>query len=155
MRRVVIIQNIPSARFYRLMLGAGAWTSQPMLLPPSGWKPRPQQWKGKKVKGSDPVEGLQTFTHVDKQNIKTVYAPAINSEAVCRTWPNGITMRLTDIRLEEPPLGDFVPPPGASVVVRTDPGGIVAVKRPKSPGPGPGSRRATSLPTDVTKYKAR
>ena len=54
---VISIRNIPAERFYNYSVQAG-WISQPMKLPPDGWKPRPIYTNAERPLHSEKIEGF-------------------------------------------------------------------------------------------------
>lgn len=125
----IAVKNVPQSTFYRWTPEEG-WTSQPMTLPPWGWKPVPTHWQEKMTKTDETVEGFdlirfesvgRVFYQAPKLNLFTLVTQVpckFDPVATCGTW-------YSNIKVNEQPPDYFWPSPGAPIVQRKEPGGIV------------------------------
>jgi hypothetical protein len=123
------IKNIAQATFY-LWSPERGWTSQPMQLPPGGWKPIPTTFNERMTRVSDTVEGFELIKHETAGRV-LYKAPQLNlfiltnlvkckfsDTTTCGTW-------FFNIRVGEQPAEYFVPPSDVRIDFVDKPGGIV------------------------------
>ena len=123
--RLVMIQNVPQAKYYVFRPGAG-WTVQPMVLPTGGYRPLPVRRLDAGQPVSETEAGLTVFeqARLDRRERR---APALNFFAVVQESADGLTIeRYRSIQMTAPPASAFVPPAGVSLTELGEPGGIVA-----------------------------
>jgi hypothetical protein len=126
----VTIKNIPAATFYRWTPETG-WTSQPMDLPPGGWRPMATIFNDRMSEVSELVEGFRLIKVVHTGGRVSYQAPDLNlftlvllvpckfdPAASCGTWHSNIVTG-------EPPASYFSPTPGAPITKRNELGGIL------------------------------
>jgi hypothetical protein len=127
-RQVISMKNIPAQTFYWFSPAPGyGWTSQPLKLPPEGWRPTQYRANMKDLaKHGERIEGLELYRYVTPSGDVALNAPALNFFSVVRQSVKfGKRERYFNIRLGEPPNDLFSPPAGASVRVLSKPGGII------------------------------
>jgi hypothetical protein len=125
----IAIKNVPQATFYRWIDQRG-WTSQPMTLPPWGWRPVPVTWSDQITRVADTVEGFgllrfesrdRVFYQAPQLNLFTLVTLVkceFDPGASCGTW-------YSNIQIAEQPAEYFSPPLDAQIIALSEPGGIV------------------------------
>jgi hypothetical protein len=125
--------NIEEERHYVWKPQSG-WTSQPMQLPPGGWRPTPQLRNDRLTPHADRMEGFEVWVMRSESSV-SYRAPALNMFALFSV-PAGCDgsgqpecgHRYFNVQVAEPPAELFKPDPSASVLPLLQPGGIIRRK---------------------------
>jgi hypothetical protein len=141
--RIVAIKDVPNSVYYRYGARQG-WTSAPMQLPRTGWRPIQVQktmkglslypYKLALMEGQDgsltATEGLQAYLYVNDAGDQFLEAPELNFFHIVRMQAStGKREAYSQVRLGEPPAELFTPPSGVSITKLQTPDGIVDHRR--------------------------
>lgn len=125
----VAIKNIKERAFY-LHTVDGAWTVQPMDLPPWGWKPMPTRFGNGMTPVPETVEGF-SLIRSESGPVVLYRSPELNLFVLITAVPceTGRAVECgishSNIVLGEQPEEHFQPPAGVRVMRVDKPGGIV------------------------------
>jgi len=128
---LITIQSIANSTFYALrQANKGVWEQHPMVLPRDGHRPllMREDTEGLTPVG-DQIEGLSLYRYGRMtSSIVQLQSPELNFfPLVIQNVNGGSRLVYYNIKRREQPQELFLPPPDASIVLRSNPMGIVAV----------------------------
>jgi hypothetical protein len=131
---VIAIENIRSRSFWVWNQHLGYWRSQPMDIPPDGWRPVPTR-ANIFTSVADKIEGFEVLRRGNSDGSFELVAPQLNLFPLVTTCPTArppatadCALRYYNIKIGEQPAELLELPAGAQVVPLAEPGGLVRKK---------------------------
>jgi hypothetical protein len=131
---VIAIKNIRTSSFWVWNQQRGYWRSQPMDIPPDGWRPVPTR-ANIFTPVAEKIEGFEVLRRGNSDGSFELVAPQLNLFPLVTTCPTArppatadCALRYYNIKIGEQPADLFELPTGAQVVPLAEPGGLVKKK---------------------------